>query len=78
MKRPLKRHEFESVGLEDKQIDDIMSIQDSKANRRFRYMVALTDNEAAQLAKETGHEFIRATKWNNRKHRINLYRKRAQ
>ena len=63
MKRAITQDELEALNLAPEQMNEILRLQSQKKERRYKYMVLLTDSEAEALSNDTGKEFIRATEW---------------
>jgi hypothetical protein len=64
--RPLSRDELQALGLGDAAIKAILRKQAEKRrnpNRKYKYIVFLTTQQAEKLATETGEPFYRAVKY---------------
>ena len=67
MTRPITREELEEIKLSPSKIEEILKRQSQAKDRRYKYIVLLTIDEAKKIAKETGKEFVRSSEWKNRK-----------
>ena len=66
MNRPITKDELEDMNLSLEQINVILELQSHGKNRRYKYIVLLTTDEAIELTESTGKEFVRATAWYTR------------
>ena len=70
MKRPISREELKDMGLSPTQIAKILEKQSKKKERKFKYIVMLTDKEADKISKQTGKAYIRASEWEKRRKEV--------
>ena len=62
-KRALSRNELIALGMSTKQVEEALSLQNQRIDRRFKYIVRLTVAEAEDLSRKSGKRFVRATDW---------------
>jgi hypothetical protein len=70
MKRPLSREELEDMDLSPTQIEEILRKQSKKKERKYKYIVMLTENEADKISKQTGKVYIRSSEWKERRKEV--------
>jgi len=64
--RMLSRQELAEIGLDESQIETVISRQSQKPVRRYKYVAFLTPEEAKSASEISKQDFVRATEYKSK------------